>query len=535
MTHRVNPVSDAVAELHRRGGYLVLIKPGTKIPASPWRDGGANLDVALSHVDKGGRIGVVPASLGCIVVDSDPKLPGASTGGRPPVWRCPGIRYAAERIIGSIPGVKAASFVTATPSGGSHTYILSRRCDVGNGKWKYGDIRGSHGYVVMWDPVAVANGLDSLADARPAQDPAKFLPRSWKPGCGPGVVALTAEGARNDTLVKQVYQDARNGCWRNVDREVYMQAALHAGLDESEIDKTIDSGVRGGEEARAKAEVDAAGKSGPVVQVSDPEDGAPPDAYERTPEDLSKMLCVLGAQVRMNLRTGEPEYCGHEDSPWEPVTPTWRAWIHEAVTRRFDTGEGAWRKVAFGDCMDALFHLSRTDPVADMLNGLPEWDGVKRLHTWIEAHGGTGRGCGKAAADLLKDVVRLSTRTSALQSCLWQATGDGLVELFHETVPNDWNSPVRVLTIPQRGRPPAGGRLGVWALADGEAKAVRRYAADNGESVRGVWHRYTGIVIHAVEADLEGLGAKSFSVPEFRECPDFNWDQVWAEAKKEVA
>ena len=97
-------------------------------------------------------VGVIPASVGLVVVDVD-------TDGMP--------TYTAAEMTRRRESVEQALgeplATCPTPSGGGHMHYRAQDGEVRNRKWLHGDVRGSRGYVIAWD-------VDALLHAAGAAD-----------------------------------------------------------------------------------------------------------------------------------------------------------------------------------------------------------------------------------------------------------------------------------------------------------------------------------------------------------------------------
>ena len=199
----------ALADLHARGGHLVKChseasaaaanaklkaagKEETatfKGPVGRWKKHPASLGAAQRH---NGPVGVIAATLGCVVVDMD-------SGGA----------AARQEVISLLR--RPLAQVDTHRDGGSHLWYRSQHAaKIGNGKFLFGDIRGNDkGYAILWDAELVAAGLASseslvnLNEADLARLLAKFPPN---PSSGGG-----APGGRNIALNKGVFLATCNG------------------------------------------------------------------------------------------------------------------------------------------------------------------------------------------------------------------------------------------------------------------------------------------------------------------------------------
>ena len=129
--------------LYSQGLHFVLVNRA-KIPIHrrwqlPWER--PSLEKVLRHLAGGGLVGHVPAAVGCVVLDVDESGDGAEAfmDAHPPYWDIPSKR-----------------------AGGMHLYYTTP-VQYGNKRWRLGntggDVRGSRGFVVIWDAGALADML----------------------------------------------------------------------------------------------------------------------------------------------------------------------------------------------------------------------------------------------------------------------------------------------------------------------------------------------------------------------------------------
>ena len=129
--------------LDSQGTHFVLVNRD-KVPIHrrwqlPWER--PSLGQALRHLAGGGLVGHVPAAVGCVVLDVDESGDGAEAfmDAHPPYWDIPSQR-----------------------AGGLHLYYTTP-VQYGNKRWRLGntggDVRGSRGFVVIWDAGALADML----------------------------------------------------------------------------------------------------------------------------------------------------------------------------------------------------------------------------------------------------------------------------------------------------------------------------------------------------------------------------------------
>lgn len=130
------------------GVHLLRIEPGGKAPlkGTQWRDNPLTAAEAVDWTAKGERLGIVPASVRCGVLDLD-------HGGQP-------MLDAVKAKFGAPIDFLPSS--SAEPGGEPRGHIVyPTDTPTGNGKWAGGDLRVDAGYVVIKDP----DGLKRWADA----------------------------------------------------------------------------------------------------------------------------------------------------------------------------------------------------------------------------------------------------------------------------------------------------------------------------------------------------------------------------------
>ena len=206
-----------------------------------WPNNPAAMATVLARFRKGIPIGVIPATLGCVVVDID-------HGGN----------KTCDEVIALL-GKPLAIVKTQREDHWHLWYRCRDAATVPNGKWRDGDIRGGKkGFIILWHPEIVVEGLGdksrSLVNLM-ATDLARLLDKfphltqktkSGKKLRGPKAVAAAAEGERNGTLNTEVYLAAKDHGLTDKETQVFSAAAVEAGLSKSEADTTIASAMKAG-------------------------------------------------------------------------------------------------------------------------------------------------------------------------------------------------------------------------------------------------------------------------------------------------
>ena len=217
---------NALRILHERGARFVLCRQNKSAIGKAWQKKTLDLRLVEKHLSTGGLIGVIPISLGCVVVDIDEGgVNGVET---------------VKVVLG-----KPLTVVKSRRSDGYHLWYRTSEEKVSNKEWEHngakGDIRGSNGYAILWNYEQLADAL--LLHYENAYEVClkKLLMRNRKENSGPDVVRTTLEGARNNELNRQVYIAAAQG---ETDFKAYRQAALDSGLSTGEVDRTIQSAIK---------------------------------------------------------------------------------------------------------------------------------------------------------------------------------------------------------------------------------------------------------------------------------------------------
>lgn len=320
----------ALEALDERGAHFVRCRADKRPLTKAWQKNPASLEAAQRHK---GLVGVVPASLGCVVVDVD-------EGGE----------AAADNVV-KLLGQPLARVPTRREGGEHLWYQCPDAEEVGNRVWAHGDIRGAKGYSILWHPERVA---EALADtARPLADLNLADLDRLPPKANGG-----AEGERNITLNGGVYGAKRNGA----PIEPHVAAAREAGLPEREIEATVKSAVEAAERDGARKFI--------------------PNGY--TPAGLAGALNEVGVGLRLNVRRKCYEY--EIDGRWEVADDERTAALRRAVIPRYCSAKKG-RTVSpltysadlFLDLRAALGNGLRVDPFIEWLEGLPAWDGQPRI------------------------------------------------------------------------------------------------------------------------------------------------------------
>ena len=112
----------ALGALHTRGAHFVLCRGDKRPLAVGWQKKRPGFAVVEEHAEAGGLVGVIPASLGCVVVDVDE---GGAAG------------------VEALRGVLGEPVATVgTRSGGFHLWYPAPAGEIGNRKWGLSNAAG---------------------------------------------------------------------------------------------------------------------------------------------------------------------------------------------------------------------------------------------------------------------------------------------------------------------------------------------------------------------------------------------------------
>ena len=326
----------ALEALDKAGAHFVLCGADKRPKAKAWQKTRPPLDAVLRH---NGPVGVIPASLGCVVVDVD-------EGGE----------QAADEVIKRF-GQPLAKVPTRR-RGGWHLWFRCREADsIGNIVWRDGDIRGAKGQAILWQPELVAEGLACTAPVAylMAADLDR-LPRAEPKGGEPG--------NRNNTLNKDSFLAAVNG----QATDAAAAAARQDGLPEPEIQATVESAKEGAERAGKRTLV--------------------PNPF--TPQGLAFCLAGMGVGLRLNERGRRFEY-QRPGELWKASDDQSSASLRYAMLAQFAFRKGEdkaaplnYLQNQFYDLRNALGDGLRCDPFLEWLKAVPKWDGKPRIDLLLE-------------------------------------------------------------------------------------------------------------------------------------------------------
>ena len=334
-----NQNNTLVKALHKRV-HFVLCKPSKRAITPGWQKVRPTLKAVLKHASADGMLGFIPGRSNLLVVDID-HFPNGQVDAKPLIKR-----------LGVSP------LLTVSSRRGLHLYFLlgDRPKDLGNRTWAVdgfsGEIRADKGYVICWSLPQLVDALDKLPTATPT-DVALF-PKGGKAGPVP------VPGNRNNTLNELIFRLAQGGQTEFGEQRA---TALAAGLDEVEVDATIKSASEAATD-RTFARKDAT--------------------------TMETVLDKLGWRTRYNLRSMRAEWSTDAGNTWASTTDRMEKKLRRTIAETFSyrtvkEGRKVIRPLIYGreswdEHLGAILADHEVDPFRLWLEGLPRWDGTKRLH-----------------------------------------------------------------------------------------------------------------------------------------------------------
>ena len=335
------PAADALRAIASAGAHFVLCTANKRPVSKQWEQSPPNLDEVIAWAGRGGLVGMIPGSIGAVVVDVDNAEAPA-----PPL------------------GVAVLQNATRR-AGGRHFWYRAAEGEVRNKEWLHGDVRGSNGFVVLWDVGAVAAAV--IGSDFTMADPVdlELLPERPR-GAGSDVEQMraAANGARNSTLNRLAFARAQRG----ENMASLRTAAIDAGLSVTEVSATISSAEAGANRQDRKPGTEA----GPQA--------------DRNADGLLAALTDLGVVVRYNTREQAAEYQYSTAPDWHRFHDRRESHLQEAIAKRFTTprskplvfGRETWQR-----CLNALLFEREVDPFRAWLETLPPWDSTGRVDGWL--------------------------------------------------------------------------------------------------------------------------------------------------------
>ena len=204
--------TEALCALHARGAHLSLRNPRKAPLYAGWKENPAGIDDVLKHHARGGLIGLIPESIGLVVVDVDQGEPDA---------------------VVELVGEPIARHPSGTP-GREHLWYAGE--GVRGGPWEHGDCKGDilagQSAAILWDPSTVAG---AHVNGNAPLDVSRLRSKRARPqATGPEAVRDAPKGQANHTLFREAKQALKT----------LREAAIERGHTPREADSTLDSAIK---------------------------------------------------------------------------------------------------------------------------------------------------------------------------------------------------------------------------------------------------------------------------------------------------
>ena len=416
-------IADALHTLGEWNAHFVLADSRKQPVHHGWQKHPATLEAALSHIQGGGLVGLIPGRSGIAVLDVDAGDPADLIAAHPPL-----------------------ATLQTRRKGGFHLPYAKPEGIVGNSTWAAmgcaGEVRGDKGYVVAWDIprwAAAVVGVHSGDGKLRHPFPADFLgirphhANGTTPGQRGTRTEVSPEMARYDLAdidpadldpgdyddwirCAAALHDAFNGddmglrIWQewssqapNYDAEACEAKWATFAPGRGSTYGTIKHLARKARAAKARSVFSA--DSLKVTRAA-PGPNAGPERTARTAPVITKDprgfltgLRAVGWDMRFNTLADRREWRTPE-GVWRTDSNRIRAKLAQLIRRkcRFQTPgpRGKPQRVpavfgyrgTFEEMANACFYDLEVDPFAEYLDGLP-WDGIPRLDMILHDHFGT--------------------------------------------------------------------------------------------------------------------------------------------------
>lgn len=319
------------------GAHLVLLD-GKKPIHKGWQQNKPPMADVSEHYINGGSIGIIPASVGCVVVDVD------SNDGD-----------LVSEVIDTI-GKNPLTLVSSNR--GWHIWYKKTSPGIPNMVWRDGDIRCNNGYVKIWNWEFVCDAIEDQTWKYETHcvgmEDLDKLPKKN------GMV----KGNRNNELNKRVFEDAKKGNLEAI--EAHKRDALDAGLSVGEVESTVQSAKNAAQQSTLSFE-------------------------RKDGKALGAALDIMKVETRWNSRGLRHEFRKKGDGnwDWQAMDSLSSAALRDTIATQFNVkttkGESDLRfgRDGWMDALNALCHKKRVDPFIDWLENLPDWDKTPRINAML--------------------------------------------------------------------------------------------------------------------------------------------------------
>ena len=333
-----------------RNAHFVLCRSNKRPIANAWQKQKPPLSAVLNWLKgEGNLVGVIPASIGAICIDVDEGDADDLFAHLSMDHQIAAVKYATRR--------------------GHHIWMNYAGDALGNRKWRndraYGDIRHAKGFAIIWD-IETLGALAATAPPITAAQLAQIFPPPSKQHAPTQQLEDWSEGNRNDTLFRLACRAIRRGA----NTSPIINRAKQAGLDQDEIDRTLQSAISTVEQQQ--------------LSLTEP--------------NKAGMLSILrdwGYWPYFNTRANEIRIFDETNKRHFHLTDGWQANRIQQIEAEYqrEGSKGEAKPLTFSDskfiqCIAAIADDRQVDPFSRMLDEMPDWDGEVRLKWLLAALGG---------------------------------------------------------------------------------------------------------------------------------------------------
>ena len=387
-------------------GHYVLCDTN-KRPIEPgWQKRARTAGEAVAHLKatrlSGGKVGVIPASLGCAVVDIDA---GGADAAKAVLEQVGGPVVSIETPRGLHLWFRGA-FDGKAPLSNLQASLGAAGSPGASGQASgHGDLICSSGFCVLHDLERFGAGYaanfedarDCTAELKRLAEEAGAKSQDSKTNGQGGVFT---KGNRNNALNKAVFSAALKGDAVAVAEA--LEAARSSGLDEEEIARTAASAASAGASESRKKRINGQGAvtpngGGRAQPGAARSPGGEVEVLSRnyTMADFAHVLKSLGIELRYNLRGERIEAKRETSDRWVDFSDGMKADFCTQSRERFAVARigrpksepqfAPWSPPR--DLLPNLIlshaRLTQVDPVLDFFENCGEWDGTGRLDTFL--------------------------------------------------------------------------------------------------------------------------------------------------------
>ncbi|MCY4537255.1 MAG: hypothetical protein OXE52_03395 [Chloroflexi bacterium] len=382
-----------------------------KVPTRSWLDRAACCAAVRGRLGGNHWAGLIPASLGLVVLDLD--------------------EGDGDRLAATL-SARDYRFLRVQTRRGWH-FFMRAADDWPEGNWKWtlagcaGDVRFDAGYVILWDPIktleTIELGVTGAADASLAADMAGGQPSLWTARTD----AIPGEPAARGWRLPNNWRDIEAGIlFPPGDRDERLFLSINrVFLSDPDAMPLLEAKWKSA--PRQKGD-HAAKWDEKLKRCNDQNGGRGYKSNKKTASELRRAFVWCGLSFRLNMRSGRFDFKHHgKTAPIETSSEQEVAYVIEVLKENcfqsvmkkkgkqatkddpgdrpvFEDSPWTWSEKLLRQVLNACTYDSgRYDPFISWLESRRDWDGVKRLDSFL--HEKYGAEAGAAAAWVMKAIL----------------------------------------------------------------------------------------------------------------------------------